>query len=146
MQKSALTAIVCLLLVTRIFPQQSLSEKDNQAFEILKASMSFSTTIKYKIWPGFDLNKYAFVLTDPQSGAYLIGFDKVPEGAVRVATSPFDAPVYFTRDTRTFAGNTSQIVAGKNTAVIQIKSIAGNLNKGLEGALGLVFHESFHAF
>src|SRR6266404_5977334 len=108
MRKSALTAIVCLLLLIRIFPQHSLSDIDNHAFEVLKTSLKFSSAIKDKVWPGFDLNKYAFVLTDPQSGAYLIGFDKAPEGTVRVTTSPFDAPVYFTRDNRIFAGNTSQ--------------------------------------
>ena len=147
MRKSALTVVVCLLLVIRIFPQQQdLSDNENRAFEVLKTSLSFSATIKDKVWPGFDLNNYAFVLTSPQSGAYLIGFNKAPEGTTRVTTNAFNTPVYFTRDNRVYAGNTSQVVAGKHTAIIQINSLAGSLSKGIESAMGLVFHESFHAF
>jgi hypothetical protein len=146
MRESALSVIVCVLLVIGIFPPQNLSDSENRAFEVLKTSLSFSATIKDKVWPGFNLNNYAFVLTSPTSGAYLIGFDKAPEGTIRVATNAFGTPVYFTRDNRIYSGNTSQIVAGKHTAIIQINSIAGNLSKGIEGAMGLVFHESFHAF
>src|SRR5438552_2788655 len=84
MRKWALAIIVCLILVENIFPRPSISENsenEDRAFEALKTSLKLSAVIKDKVWPGFDLNKYAFVLTDPQSGAYLVGFDKAPDNA-----------------------------------------------------------------
>src|SRR5215831_13585979 len=140
MRKTASILLVCLLSAVNMFPQQPVSDAEKKAFETLKYSLSFAALAKDAIWPGFDISRYAFVLTDPGSGAYLIGFEKAPEGSTQLNSTVIDSPVFFTRDNRVFSGNTAQIVAGKSTAVIQIDSIAPP-DRGLESGLGLVFHE-----
>ena len=118
---------------------QEVSERDRKAMAALEAARQVAGE---RIWPGFDPGRYAYALSDPEAGAYLIGFSAPPPGASGVEVDILAPPVYFLRDSRELSANTATEVAGRATAVLQIKELAGDAS----AALALVVHEAFHAF
>src|SRR5262245_57889537 len=99
-QRIAAAILVIFALTVAALPQQHLTSADTNAFEMLKRALEVSAANKDKIWPAYNLTDYCFALSNPETGAYLFGFQEAPDGATQVASDRFDKPVYFTKNSR----------------------------------------------